>query len=53
MIVNEQHLGSNFDDFLDEEGLLQDTEQVAIKRMLALRIQALKWEQEISKLDDG
>ena len=49
--MNEQYLGSNFDDFLEEEGLLQETEQVAIKRVLALRIQELMREQEISKAE--
>ena len=49
--MNEQHIGSNFDDFLEEEGILQEVEQVAIKRVLALRIQELMREQEISKAE--
>ncbi|TVQ44853.1 MAG: Fis family transcriptional regulator [Gloeocapsa sp. DLM2.Bin57] len=42
--MNNQHLGSNFDDFLAEEGLLTEVEAVAIKRVIAYQI-----EQEISK----
>ncbi len=44
MIMSNQHLGSNFDDFLAEEGLLTQVEAVAIKRVIAYQI-----EQEISK----
>jgi antitoxin HicB len=29
-----KHLGSNFDDFLEEDGLLAETEAVALKRLL-------------------
>ena len=35
---NEQHVGSSFDDFLQEEGLLEETTAVAIKRVLAWQI---------------
>ena len=31
--MNEKHLGSDFDDFLQEEGLLEDVETVAAKRV--------------------
>lgn len=33
------HSGSNFDDFLAEEGLLAEVENVAIKRVLAFQLQ--------------
>jgi len=32
--MNEQHLGSTLDDFLEEEGLLAEAEAVAAKRVL-------------------
>ncbi len=35
---NEQHVGSSFDDFLQEEGLLEEATAVAIKRVLAWQI---------------
>ncbi len=33
------HTGSNFDDFLQEEGLLADAEATAIKRVVAYQIE--------------
>jgi len=43
------HLGSDFDDFLAEEGLLADVESVAIKRVVAFQIAQLIKQQNISK----
>jgi predicted XRE-type DNA-binding protein len=37
--MKNKHVGSSFDDFLDEEGLLAETEAVALKRVLAFQIQ--------------
>ena len=37
--MNDQHLGSNFDDFLAEEGLLAEVEATAIKRVIAYQIE--------------
>lgn len=36
--MNEQHLGSDFDEFLKEESLLEETEAVAAKRVLDYQI---------------
>ncbi|HEX9735147.1 MAG TPA: Fis family transcriptional regulator, partial [Thermoanaerobaculia bacterium] len=36
--MNENHLGSDFDAFLEEEGLLEEAEAVATKRVLAYQI---------------
>mgnify|MGYP000929384501 CR=1 FL=1 len=33
--MKNKHAGSGFDDFLQEEGLLAETEAVALKRVLA------------------
>lgn len=33
------HVGSNFDDFLDEEGVLLQTESAAFKRVIAFQLQ--------------
>ncbi|MFA7658099.1 MAG: helix-turn-helix transcriptional regulator [Candidatus Gastranaerophilaceae bacterium] len=38
-MVNEKHIGSNFDDFLQEKGILEECEAVAIKRVLAFALQ--------------
>ena len=41
--MNKKHIGSRFDDFLREEGMLAEVEAVAIKRVLAYQIaQAMK-----------
>lgn len=37
--MKNRHLGSNFDDFLEEEGLRADTEAAAIKRVIAYQIE--------------
>lgn len=40
-----KHIGSDFDDFLREEGLLEEVSAVAIKRVIAWQIaQAMKTE---------
>ena len=49
--MKEEHLGSNLDDFLQEEGLLADTEAVAVKRVLAFQLAQLMSEQQVSKLE--
>lgn len=36
--MKNKHLGDNFDDFLREEGLLEEVEAKAIKRMVAFQI---------------
>lgn len=46
-----QFIGSDFDSFLEEEGILQEVEQVAVKRVLAMRIQELMREQHLSKTE--
>jgi antitoxin HicB len=47
--VNKKHIGSNFDDFLQEEGLLTDAEAVAVKRVIAFQVARLMEEQNITK----
>jgi len=46
-----KHLGSNFDDFLAEEGLLEQAETVALKRVLAFQVEQLMKEQNLSKTE--
>ena len=36
--MHNKHLGSSFDDFLQEEKLLADAEAVALKRVIAFQI---------------
>ena len=44
-----RHMGSNFDDFLNDEGLLADAEAVAIKRVVAFQIAQMMEKQRITK----
>jgi antitoxin HicB len=41
-----KHIGSHFDDFLAEEGLLAETQVLAIKRVIAFQL-----EQEMKRCD--
>lgn len=38
-MANQKCIGSKFDDFLEEEGLLQESESVAIKRVIAYALE--------------
>lgn len=44
-------LGSDFDDFLAQEGMLADVESVAIKRVVAFQIARMIEQQNISKAE--
>ena len=43
------HIGSSFDDFLDEQGILEDCEQLAIKEVLADQVRQIMMDKHISK----
>lgn len=43
------HLGSSFDDFLDEQSILPEVTALALKRVVSLQIQEIIEEQQISK----
>lgn len=47
-MTNNKCIGSNFDDFLEEEGLLQESETVAIKRVIAYALEQKMLEDNIS-----
>lgn len=47
--MNPKHLGSNFDDFLAEEDLLDSAKAVATKRVLAFQIAQAMAELNLSK----
>jgi antitoxin HicB len=46
-----KNIGSNFDDFLKEENILEETHEAAIKRVLAYQIEQAMKAQNISKSD--
>jgi len=37
--MKNKHIGSSFDDFMEEEGLLVESEAVAIKRVIAFQLE--------------
>ena len=45
---NKKYIGSNFDDFLSEEGILQETEAIAIKRVIAYALEQKMLEDNMS-----
>lgn len=49
--MNNPHIGSNFDDFLKEEGILAEVEATAIKRVLAFQIKKMMTEKKLSKTE--
>ena len=44
-----RHIGSSFDDFLQEEGLLAEAEATAVKRVIAYQIEKEMAERHLSK----
>jgi antitoxin HicB len=49
--MSNKHMGSSFDNFLEEEGILAETEAVAVKRVLAFQIEEMMKEQNLSKTE--
>ena len=47
--MKNEHVGSNFDDFLEEEGLREDAESAAIKRVIAYQIELEMKQAKLSK----
>ncbi len=47
--MSNKFIGTDFDDFLAEEGLLAEAEAVAIKRVLAFQIAQIMNEQSLTK----
>ncbi|MDP2699081.1 Fis family transcriptional regulator [Thalassospira sp.] len=47
--MTSQHIGSSFDSFLDEEGIREEVEVTAVKRVLAWQICEAMKEQNLTK----
>lgn len=47
--MRNRHIGSDFDDFLQKEGLLAETEATAIKRVIAYQIKKAMTERNLTK----
>lgn len=46
-----EHTGSRFDEFLGEEGLLEDSQAVAIKRVVAFQLNRMMKRQSLTKVE--
>lgn len=46
-----RHIGSNFDAFLEEEGLLEDLTVIAVKRYIAYQLTEKMSEESLSKTE--
>lgn len=44
-----KHIGSNFDDFLEEEGILEEIEEVVAKRVFVFQMEKEMKKQKIDK----
>ena len=49
--MNKTHFGSSFDSFLEEEGTLEETTEVAIKRVLAWQIAEAMKQRDLTKTE--
>jgi hypothetical protein len=47
--MTKPHIGAPFDDFLAEEGILEEVEAIAIKRILARQVSAAMQAQRLTK----
>lgn len=47
--MKERNIGSDFDDFLKEEGIFEQSQETAIKRVLAYQIQQAMHKNNLSK----
>lgn len=48
-MINENHVGSSFDDYLEEEGMAAEVTATALKRVLAWQIEQSMQEGKVSK----
>ncbi len=46
-----KHIGSNFDEFLAEEGMLSETEATAVKRVIAYQLSLFMEKNKLSKTE--
>ena len=49
--MENKHIGSDFNDFLAKEGLLEQAETVAVKRVIAFQVEQLMAQQNLSKTE--
>ena len=49
MTLNKDAIGSSFDDFLEEENILAESDSIAIKRVIAFEVEKSMQEKDITK----
>ncbi|ODS33810.1 MAG: hypothetical protein SCARUB_01069 [Candidatus Scalindua rubra] len=47
--MKNKHIGSNFDGFLEEEGILAETEAIAVKRVITFQIKQMMKKRHLTK----
>ena len=47
--MKNKYLGSNFDDFLEAEGMLAETEAAAVKRVIAFQVKKMMEKKRLTK----
>jgi antitoxin HicB len=47
--MKNKHIGSDFDDFLKQEGILEESSAAAAKRVIAFQVQKLMKEKHLTK----
>ncbi len=50
-VLKNKHVGSTLDSFLDEEGILEHTEAVAIKRTIVRELQSLLKKEDVTQAE--
>ena len=50
-MTTKKHTGSNFDDFLKEEGLLEDAESIAAKRIFVFQLEKELKRQKLNQME--
>lgn len=51
ILMEDQNLGSNFDDFLKEEGIFAEVEAAAVKRVIAYEIERMMEQNHLTRTE--
>lgn len=51
--MNNNHMGSNFNDFLNEDGIYEEVNDIAIKRVIAYQLEQEMKVQNVTRTNNG
>ncbi|MCP4716364.1 MAG: XRE family transcriptional regulator [Deltaproteobacteria bacterium] len=51
MAIRKKNIGSNFDDWLKDEGIYEESTEKAVKRVLAMQLEDMMQEKHLTKTD--